>query len=227
MTDLDMLDQPYQPRTFELWGQAFFSPRKFALVKGKGKVDFDPAVHKDMIWGADLSIIPIEEQGARIAERTLLMIEKEWGLIQSSIVALGVKVSDVDQRYVHVKFEPTGETYTNAAGELKNKTYIKFLQVFPSESECKLNFMAQRGDDITSADTEPEDAGKADLPAARMLLANLARTASKGKTTLAEVQAAAEVRLKASAVMAKYFTVQHPDFIALVVQELDDQKVGA
>ena len=226
MTDLDILDQPYTPRQFELWGQAFFSPRKFALVKGKGKVDFDPAVHKDMIWGADLSIIPIEEQGARLAERTLLMIEKEWGLIQASIVALGVKVSEVDQQYVHVKFEPTGETYTNAAGELKNKTYIKFMQVFPSESECKLNFMAQRGDDVTP-DTELPTDDQPDLPAARKLLENLARTASKGKTTLAEVQAAAEVRLKASAVMAKYFTVTHPDFIALVVQELDDQKAGA
>lgn len=226
MSDLDILDQPYTPRQFELWGQAFFSPRKFALVKGKGKVDFDPTVHKDMIWGADLSIIPLEEQGARLAERTLLTIEKEWGLIQSSITALGMKVSDVDQQYVHVKFEPTGETYTNAAGELKNKTYIKFLQVFPSESECKLNFMAQHGDDVVH-DTEPVADDQPDLPAARKLLENLARTASKGKTTLAEVQAAAEVRLKASAIMAKYFTVTHPDFIALVVQELDDQKRGA
>ena len=163
MSDLDILDQPYMPRTFELWGQAFFSPRKFALVKGKGKVDFDPAVHKDMIWGADLSIIPIEKQPVRLTERTLLTIQKEWGLIQASIFALGLKIADVDQKFVHVKFEPTGETYTNNSGDLKNKTYIKFLQVFSSEAECELNFMIQRRDSSDAEVAEPSTADQADV----------------------------------------------------------------
>jgi len=230
MNDLDILNQPYTAPTFEIWGQAFFSTRKVALVKGKGKVNFDPKIHKNMVWGIDLTIIPIEEQNARLVERSLTINEKEWGMIQASILALGIQPSDVDQKFVHIKFEQTGETYTNAAGELKNKTYIKFEQVFSTEEDCKENYITERGNQTEPSDDDGEEGSSAseqkDLPAARILLANLIRTAAKGKTTLAEVQEAAEPRMKAAPVISKYFTVDHPDFIAMAVQELEDQKTA-
>ena len=100
MTDLNILDQPVVTPNFELWGQVSIAVWAAALVKGQGKVPYDPKVHDRMVYAIDISVVPITLQNSRIAERSILQTSKEWKLIQESIKACGIQPSEIDGKYV-------------------------------------------------------------------------------------------------------------------------------
>ena len=225
MTDLSILDEPVVQPAYEIWGQAFVAVWKAALVKGEGKVPFDPTAHKSMVYAIDLSIVPITEQNAKHVERSLIQNSKEWEMIQKSIKDLGAAPSEIDQKYVRIAFEPTGETYNNANGETKNKTFIKFLKVFKSETECVADYGATTmGDTVTV--TEPQEiasgvpaAGAKEFEAAKKLLEASLRGVVKVVSTPEEAKALTLVKIKASPVMSRFFTEDSP--------ELDDMIAAA
>lgn len=227
MTDLSILDQEVVQQAYEVWGQAFVAVWRAALVKGEGKVPFDPTnkLHKNMVYAIDLSIVPIMEQSAKPVERSLIQNSKEWGMIQKSIKDLGVAPSEIDQKYVRIAFEPTGKTYTNANGDTKNETYVKFMKVFNSEAECIADYGATNmGDTVTV--TEPNEiasgvpaAGAKEFEAAKKLLEASLRGVVKVVSTPEEAKALTLVKIKASPVMSRFFTEDSP--------ELDDMIAAA
>ena len=225
MTDLNILDEPVLQPTFEIWGQAFVNVWKAALVKGEGKVPFDPKVHKSMVYSIDLSVVPILEQDARLAERSLIQNSKEWELIQKSIKELGVAPSQIDQKYVKIAFEPTGETYKNSNGDTKNKTYIKFLKLFESDDECRKDYLEEHYS-VPSADSASGSgggvpaAGQKKFESAKILLEASIRSAAKVVNTPDEVKALVLVKIKASPVMALFFDENSPELDGLIADTL-------
>jgi hypothetical protein len=223
MTDLSILDEPVVQPAYEIWGQAFVAVWKAALVKGEGKVPFDPTVHKSMVYAIDLSIVPITEQNAKHVERSLIQNSKEWEMIQKSIKDLGAAPSEIDQKYVRIAFEPTGETYNNANGETKNKTFIKFLKVFKNEAECIADYGATTMGDVPVTVTDDNAgvpaAGAKEFEAAKKLLEASLRGVVKVVSTPEEAKALTLVKIKASPVMSRFFTEDSP--------ELDDMIAAA
>jgi len=223
MTDLSILDEPIVQPAYEIWGQAFVAVWKAALVKGEGKVPFDPTAHKSMVYAIDLSIVPITEQNAKHVERSLIQNSKEWEMIQKSIKDLGAAPSEIDQKYVRIAFEPTGETYNNANGETKNKTFIKFLKVFKSEAECIADYGATTMGDVPVTVTDNNAgvpaAGAKEFEAAKKLLEASLRGVVKVVSTPEEAKALVLVKIKASPVMSRFFTEDSP--------ELDDMIAAA
>jgi len=210
MTDLSILDEPIVQPAYEIWGQAFVAVWKAALVKGEGKVPFDPTAHKSMVYAIDLSIVPITEQNAKHVERSLIQNSKEWEMIQKSIKDLGAAPSEIDQKYVRIAFEPTGETYNNSNGETKNKTFIKFLKVFKSEAECIADYGATTMGDVPVTVTDNNAgvpaAGAKEFEAAKKLLEASLRGVVKVVSTPEEAKALVLVKIKASPVMSRFFT---------------------
>ncbi|HPL81967.1 MAG TPA: hypothetical protein PLU23_05650 [Anaerolineaceae bacterium] len=222
MTDLSILDEPVVQPAYEIWGQAFVAVWKAALVKGEGKVPFDPTIHKSMVYAIDLSIVPITEQNAKHVERSLIQNSKEWEMIQKSIKDLGAAPSEIDQKYVRIAFEPTGETYTNSNGETKNKTFIKFLKVFKNEAECIADYGATNMGDVAPATDDNAGvpaAGQKEFESAKKLLEASIRSALKSVSEPEEVKALVLVKVKASPVMAQFFNADSP--------ELDDMIAAA
>lgn len=224
MTDLSILDQEVVQQAYEVWGQAFVAVWRAALVKGEGKVPYDPTnkLHKNMVYAIDLSIVPIMEQSAKPVERSLIQNSKEWGMIQKSIKDLGVTPSEIDQKYVRIAFEPTGETYNNANGETKNKTFIKFLKVFKNEQECIADYGAVNMGDVAPATDDNAGvpaAGQKEFESAKKLLEASIRSALKSVSEPEEVKALVLVKVKASPVMARFFSESSP--------ELDDMIAAA
>lgn len=211
LNNLNILDEPIVQPAFELWGQCFFSAWKAALVKGVGKVPFDPTnpEHKNMVYAIDLSVVPILEQNAKLAERKLIQNSKEWELTQKSIKDLGVNPSATDQRYVKITFEPTGETYTNKEGDVKNKTYVKFAKIFATEAECIADYGATNMGDTAPAEPETAGglpaAGNKEFEAAKKLLEATIRSVLKVVSSADEAKALALVKIKASPVMSRFF----------------------
>jgi len=223
MTDLSILDEPVVQPAYEIWGQAFVAVWKAALVKGKGKVPFDPTVHTSMVYAIDLSIVPITEQNAKHVERSLIQNSKEWEMIQKSIKDLGAAPSEIDQKYVRIAFEPTGKTYTNTNGDTKNETFVKFLKVFKSEAECIADYGATNMGDVAVTVTDDNAgvpaAGAKEFEAAKKLLEASLRGAVKVVSTPEEAKALVLVKIKASPVMARFFNADSP--------ELDDMIAAA
>ena len=237
MTDLNILDQPVVTPNFELWGQVSIAVWAAALVKGQGKVPYDPKVHDRMVYAIDISVVPITLQNSRIAERSILQTSKEWKLIQESIKACGIQPSEIDGKYVRVKFEPTGEVYTNSSGETKNKTYMHFVKVFNSVEECEKDFKENNFNvTIEPAVESPAPAtqqaqisteiaiavGTPPYETALRFLGAAVRSATKGKTKddLESIKKFVGARIQGSPLMSKYFTEESDEVNELILQEL-------
>lgn len=228
MTDLNILDQPVVTPNFELWGQVSIAVWAAALVKGQGKVPYDPKVHDRMVYAIDISVVPITLQNSRIAERSILQTSKEWKLIQESIKACGIQPSEIDGKYVRVKFEPTGEVYTNSSGETKNKTYMHFVKVFNSVEECEKDFKENNFNvTIEPAVESPAPANQqaqisTEYETALRFLGAAVRSATKGKTKddLESIKKFVGARIQGSPLMSKYFTEESDEVNELILQEL-------
>ena len=228
MTDLNILDQPVVTPNFELWGQVSVAVWAAALVKGQGKVPYDPKVHDRMVYAIDISVVPITLQNSRIAERSILQTSKEWKLIQESIKACGIQPSEIDGKYVRVKFEPTGEVYTNSSGETKNKTYMHFVKVFNSVEECEKDFKENNFNvTIEPAVESPAPATQqtqisTEYETALRFLGAAVRSATKGKTKddLESIKKFVGARIQGSPLMSKYFTEESDEVNELILQEL-------
>lgn len=218
MNNLDILNEEVVAPSFELWGQAFVTVWKAALVKGQGKVEFDPVMHKRMVWAIDLSVIPLTGANARTAERSMIQTSNEWKLTQASIKELGIEPADVDQKFVKISFKPTGETYVNAAGEEKNKTYIHFEKVYKDEASCLEDALFE--DDTQTADVPTEQQGDQDKEVATALLGQMVRKAVKGSKDLVAVLNALRTKLPESPVVSKHFTLDSAELLAMVQQEM-------
>lgn len=225
MSDLNILDEPIVQPAFELWGQAFASVWKAALVKGVGKVPFDPnnKDHKNAVYAIDISVVPILEQNAKLAERHLIQTSKEWELTQKSIKDLGVAPSEIDQKYVKISYEETGDTFTNSNGDTKNKTFLKFAKVFKDEAECIADYGATTMGDVPVTVTDDNAgvpaAGAKEFEAAKKLLEASIRGVTKVVSTIEEAKALTLVKIMASPVMSRFFTEDSP--------ELDDMIAAA
>lgn len=221
MNNLDVLNQEIPAQSFEMFGQAFFHVWKAALVKGLGKVDFDPTVHKRMVWAIDLSIIPFETSNARSAERSMIQTSNEWKLTQASIREHGIEPSEIDQKFVKVSFKPTGETYISSLGEEKNKTYIHFEKIYASEADCMEDSYFVSDDEVqTTEDAETAVSGHDEKGVATVLLEQMVRAICKNNKGLVAALNALKTKLPESPMVAKYFTTDSPELLAMVQKEL-------
>lgn len=143
MTTHDLLDDvmtpSYQegPKTF--FGRFDVDVHHVALIKGVGKVEFDPNQHKaeQRCTAIDISIAQLGP-GRPPIERSVIAESKEWAkLILPSLQALGVTVRALVGKYVRVESIPTGQTYVNANGETKDRTTLRFVEVFDSFEACQ------------------------------------------------------------------------------------------
>jgi hypothetical protein len=152
----DSAENP-QLRSAEFWGQVQIDTFYAVLVKGTGKIPFDPQQHSidKRVTAIDIQIFPIPEQNNTYeVKRNMIAESKEWaGMVLPSIKALGISARELNNRWVHVTAVPTGGTYTNKSGETKDRTTFKFVKLFASEAECKADFLSDFGSATASPAT--------------------------------------------------------------------------
>ena len=123
------------------FGEVKFDPWFCVLVKGQGKVPFDPREHKagQRRTAMDISITPLPSRGLDfITERSMIAESRQWaGTVLPSIKALGLSVQSLSGKWAQYEMVRTGRTWTNADGETKHETVPKFLAVYDSEQEAE------------------------------------------------------------------------------------------
>lgn len=199
------------------FGQVFFDLYFCALIKGTGKVPFDPAQHKpeQKRTSITLTVVPLPNSGATYNfERNLIAESKEWAsIVLPSIKALGLATRDLHSRFVQIEIVPTGERYTDKQGATKEKTTAKFVQVFADETSCQAvaDSVFGNGNNHTEQPTvtTPQN-GNTEREVALKFLPALAHQAGKDREKM-------KALLEQNPFVGKYFDITSPE----VLKELD------
>ena len=132
----------------EYYGEASVDCWFCALVKGQGKVPYDPAQHERRATAIDISVQPVPEQNVTFAvARKMIAESREWaGIVWPSLKELGIEsVRDLEGQWVKVTQVPTGRKYTSKQGETKEATTLKFLALYDDEAACRAACIAETG----------------------------------------------------------------------------------
>ena len=218
----DAFDQASNPvlPTYDLFGKVEISAWACALVKGQGKVAFDPGVHEKRFTAIDVFIQPLPEidvKYPKTLEDHPIAESREWANITlASIKALGINnVREVNGRYARVARVPNGKKYERKdtsgilTGEMRDETTFKFIAFYATEDECRAAYLAAGGTPsnghnapqpvapVTNEDTERATA----YQFLKVIVANAAR----GKATFAEAQEAVGLALQQYPTVAKFY----------------------
>ena len=157
-TEVDPFDAASNPpeQTYDLFGKVEISAWACALVKGQGKVPFDPNTHDKRYTAIDIFVQPLAEIDVKYPRSLEIHPIAEFGewakIVLPSIKALGIdNVREVNDRWARIARVPTGKTYDkkdasgNPTGEKGNETTFKFVTLFADEDACRAAYVAAGG----------------------------------------------------------------------------------
>jgi hypothetical protein len=182
----------------------------YTLRKGQGKKLFDASIDpvKDRRTQIAIEVQPLV--GQYTIKRECFDFTDDWQKhTLPSIKKLGIVLRDLRGKFVHLTLEQSG-TYTNAAGELKDRTAIVFQAVYPDRQACEDAAAAFFGRD----DDEPSVPTPTPAPHAAVELPPLDEANAKSFIELIWKMSAGNVsvfesQLAANPMLAGYTTL-HP-----------------
>ncbi len=153
----DNPNEHVQDDPFDSASNATLAPREYygqididcwfcALIKGQGKVPYDPAVHERKSTAITVLITPLAEQKITFTlKREMIAESREWaGIVWPSVKALGItSARDLQGKWVKVIQAPTGRKYRGRDGEEREASTFKFLAIYPDEAACRAAFYAE------------------------------------------------------------------------------------
>lgn len=166
-------DDPYAvaqetaERPPEFYGELSIDCWFCALIKGQGKVPYDPTIHDRRSTAIDIAIIPLAEHNRTDAwEKSTLDWARDWTRITwPSLKGLGItSLRDVSKgKWCKFTWQGTGEKYRvrdedGNEGEERERSTFKFLALYNSEDECRAAYYADSGK------TPPDSEGVSDIP---------------------------------------------------------------
>jgi hypothetical protein len=221
-TEVDPFDTASNPpqQTYDLFGKVDISAWACALVKGTGKVAYNPAEHKQRFTAIDIFIQPLAEMDVKYP-KTLEIHEiaefAEWAkIVLPSIKALGIdNVREIDQRWARVARVPNGKKYErkdasgNPTGEFRDETTFKFVELFADEDACRAAYLAAGGRPAENGNGHnvPAQVGNEDAErqTAYQFLKVIVTNATRGKETFAEAQEAVGLALQQYPTVSKFY----------------------
>lgn len=211
-----------QPRVYtnEVYGSATIEVEPVVLVKGVGKVPFNPGAHKEeeRVTAISLSVTPlIDSKFTDVITRDMLAESGEWTKITlPSIKALGVSgLRELNGKYVKAKLVPTGQKFTGRDGAEKEKTTFSFIAVYSNEQDCRAAFHANGAGDSEPV-AAPAANGNSEKDTAAKFLAPIVENCCRGAKDKAEAKSRVAVTIATMPVVNKHFTADSPEVAALI-----------
>jgi len=108
------------------------------LRRGQGKVPYDAMQHDISERRTVISIGGAPLKGAYDVKQETIDFEKAWATITlPSLKALGQDLRTLKGKYAKITRKPVGETYTNKAGEEKERTGLHFEAIYQTRQEAE------------------------------------------------------------------------------------------
>lgn len=229
-TDFDAFESANNPQvqTYDLFGRVEINAWAGALVKGQGRIPFDPSNpdHKRLTM-IDVFIQPLPEidvKYPKTLECHWIAEFPEWAKITlPSIKALGVdNVREINGKYARVARVPSGKKYPakdaqgNLTGEMKDETTFKFVAFFADEDSCRAAYVAAGGQASSNGNghntSEPVNADDAEKQTALAFLKVVVQNAARGKKPDEATEAVRAALASTNyPVVSKHFTVDSPE----------------
>lgn len=223
-------------QTWDLFGKVEISAWACALVKGTGKVPFDPSTHERRFTAIDVFIQPLPEMDVKYPkslEDHWIAEFAEWAKITlPSIKALGIdNVREINGRWARVARVPSGKQYQkkdqdgnlmtdeNSKPVMRDETTFKFVALFTSEDECRAAYLAAGGAPANNGHNVPvQTSENAEMSTAYAFLKVIVTNAARGQTTWADAKAAVAQALTQYPTVAKFYTADSVETSALITE---------
>jgi len=212
--------------TSEWYGQMAVNAWFCALVKGQGKVVWDPNTVDPntgnparRFTAIDLMLTPIVDQPIDPISRTVMAEFGEWpDIVLPSLKDIGISnLQALNGAWVKVEFVPTGRTYVNGNGETKEATTFKFLALYADEAACR----TAKGGNGAAAPAPAGNGGDPRRATALKFLKpyveNACRQSGKDVDKARELLAP---MLASQKLLAEFFTVDSPEVVDLMTETL-------
>jgi hypothetical protein len=202
-----------------LWGRVIINAWACALVKGVGKVPYDPQEHGDNRWTAiDITIDALAEMNItndNILKRSTLATSKDWRtIIKPSLDALGYfDARQIINKWVKVQTVNTGRTYFKDGVE-KHETTFQFVEVFADEAACRADYLSANSDKDNGNEKVEDRVLDKEREAAWAFAKAALKSKTAGCTSLEEVMAKVPEALAMYPQVAKHFSPDSPEVIA-------------
>lgn len=197
------------------------------LVKGQGKVAFDPQLHSvdDRRTAITISLLPLAEQNVRFElARDTIAESREWaGIVWPSLKELGLtSAREADGKWAKMQQVGTGRKYRSKSGEEKESTTFKFLALYADEAACRAAYFADTGKEPDAAPTVAQTAAPSngnghnanhDLDVARPFICAFAK---QNAYDLEKTKAACRTQ----AIITKAIDVESPEFAGIVAEAM-------
>lgn len=226
----DVAMDPPKP-VYENYGQMKVNAWFCALIKGQGKVAWDPnsldpntGNPPRRYTAIDMSLEALADQPIQI-DRTMLAEFGEWPeIVLPSLKNIGItSLQALNNQWVRCEMVPTGRTYEKD-GETKNATTFKFLQIFANEAECRAAWTASRNGSgqpapqQQPATTSNNGNGNERETALKFLKPYVQNACNQASGDLVKAQQVLAPMLAAQKLLAKYFTVDSPEVMQLLAE---------
>lgn len=188
------------------------------LVKGTGKVVFDPNQHpiEQRRTALSISLATIPEQPVNFPlVREMIAESPEWTkVVWPSAKVLGLSSArDLNGKWAKVELAPTGDTYKNRQGDTKERTTFKFVAFYADEAACRAAYAAGSGQPAPapSAPANGADTSKERETALQFLKVLMPKWLN-GTMDLDKVKAG----IAANPVIARHFDANSPEVIEIM-----------
>jgi len=237
MTDQQQFDpwasasDPQLPK-FEnnYWGKISIDAWTCALVKGAGKVPFDPNVHPRRATALDLTLTPLPEMNVTnaavlqyILERHIIAESAEWrDYTWASAKAMGLTgAKDLSGVWAKITLVDTKETYEKN-GETKTKQAWSFVTIFPDEASCRADYLATNPQPAQAPDPVQAPANDPQRAAAMQFLKVIVPNTMKSMVghPLDEAMEAVKAAIEKFPGVSKYFTIDSPEVVQLMADQV-------
>jgi hypothetical protein len=201
----------------EYYGQVECKVYPCVLVKGVGKMPFDPNTNKESErrTAVDIFILPPAELNLNFSlERRMVAQSNEWAkIVWPSLKDLGLlDLRQLNGKYCKVTMQGTGRKYEKE-GEQKEATTFKFLALYPTEPEMLAAMHNGNGTQPAAAQAPAVDKNRE--VALKFLPTMIKQWCAKGLDP-----EAVRAGLAGNPLLAKYFTVESPEVVELMMAQV-------
>lgn len=198
------------------------------LVKGTGKIPFDPNSHSldQRVTAIDMAIFPLAEMNISFdVSRNLIAESREWAsIVLPSIKALNTSPRELNNKWCHIRRKETGNTYTS---KRDNKQYpettFEFVQMFADEAACRAAYQAHAGGSapVQQPAAAPVNGnGNKEKETALKFLTVIVENAARGQADLSVIQNTVAANISNMPMVAKHFTAQSPETMNLIAEAM-------
>jgi hypothetical protein len=203
------------------------------LVKGTGKVPFDPNQHSmdKRVTSIDMVMFPLAEMNISWdVNRNCIAESREWaGIVLPSIKALGLTPRDLNNKWVHMQRKETGDTYVSKKdGKSYPVTTFEFIAVYPDEAACRVAYQQFSSGAGTAPQATPAPAPAAtptngngsskERDAALKFLKVVVENGVRGQSDLNVIRNTVAANLAQMPAIGKFFTVDSPETMNLIAE---------